>query len=124
MHEASIVESLIEMVRQQVPDGTRVTRVNVRVGLLTGISPDCLHFYFDFLRENTVAANAELSVEEAPLSTTCAACNATLALDELTWICPSCGGALLAFSGGNELDLVSLEVEDGESDLHRREDPA
>jgi hydrogenase nickel incorporation protein HypA/HybF len=124
MHEASIVESLLDLVKQQAPVGARVTRVNVRVGLLTGVSPECMRFYFDFFRENTIASGAELAVDMVPLSTKCAFCGGALTLDELTWICPTCGGSPLAFDNGNELDLVSLEVEDGACDLDRRKDPA
>jgi len=117
MHEASIVESLIETVRREAPAGVRVTRVNVRVGLLTGISPECMQFYFEFFRENTIASGSELSVEMAPLLTTCASCGTALKLRELAWTCPSCGAEPLAFTNGHELDLVSVEVEDGASNL-------
>ena len=114
MHEASIVESLIDMVRQNAPPGHRVRRVNVRVGLLTGVSPDAMQLYFEILREDTLGAQAELAVALAPLQAHCGACGVEHTLSEAAWACPTCGAQPLALRNGDELHLTSFEVEDGE----------
>ncbi len=68
MHEASIVESLIGLVRQNLPEGRRVRQIDVRVGLLTGVSPDAMQFYFEIMREDTLGPQAELAVTLEPLA--------------------------------------------------------
>jgi hydrogenase nickel incorporation protein HypA/HybF len=114
MHEASIVQSLIELVRQNVPDPSAVRRVDVRVGLLSGVSPDSMQFYFDLMREESLSPHAELVVALEPLLARCASCDAEHSLSETVWLCPRCGERSLVFRNGDELHLRSIEVEDGE----------
>ncbi len=115
MHEASIVESLLELVCQSAPADARIRRVDVRVGLLTGVSPDSMRLYFEVMREGTACADAELEVTMAPLQARCAACGQDHSLREAVWLCPACGAYPLDFRNGDELHVSSIEVEDGES---------
>lgn len=114
MHEASIVESLLELVGQSTPGESRVRRVAVRVGVLTGVSPDSMQLYFEFLREGTVCAEAELAISLEPLQAHCESCGANHSFGEPAWICPACGAGSLSFRNGDELHLSSIEVEHGE----------
>ncbi len=114
MHEASIVESLLDLVSQNVPGHDRVRRIDVRVGLLTGVSPDSMRFYFELLREGTVCAEAELAVSLEPLLARCQDCGADHSFNEAVWACPACGIGSLSFRNGDELHLSSIEVENGE----------
>ena len=117
MHEASIVESLIDLVRQNVTDSSLVRRVNVSVGLLSGVSPDAMRFYFELMREEAFHSQPELVVSLEPLLAHCESCGSDHSLKETLWLCPACGASALAFRNGDELHLRSIEVEDGE-DLH------
>jgi hydrogenase nickel incorporation protein HypA/HybF len=117
MHEASMVESLIEMVQHAAPEGRRVRRVDVKVGLLTGVSPEALHFYFEAMREETLGLQAELFVTVEPLRAHCDACGRDHSFREATWMCPDCGQHPLSYQNGDELHVCSFEVEDGEG-LH------
>jgi hydrogenase nickel incorporation protein HypA/HybF len=114
MHEASIVQSLIELVRQNVTDPAVVRRVDVRVGLLSGVSPDSMQFYFDLMREDSLGPQAELVVSLEPLQARCLSCGAEHVLSETSWLCPDCGQRSLEFRNGDELHLRSIEVDDGE----------
>ncbi|HSW50840.1 MAG TPA: hydrogenase maturation nickel metallochaperone HypA [Bryobacteraceae bacterium] len=114
MHEASIVQSLIELVCQNVPDPAAVRRVDVRVGLLSGVSPDSMQFYFGLMREDSLSPRAELVVTLEPLQARCEGCRAEHSLSETVWLCPSCGERSLEFRNGDEMHLHSIEVEDGE----------
>ena len=115
MHEASIVESLIDLVRQNVTDPAVVRRVEVRVGLLSGVSPSSMQFYFDLMREDALSPQAELVVSLEPLQAHCGSCGAEHSLSETQWLCPACGARSLEFRNGDELHLHSIEVDDGES---------
>jgi hydrogenase nickel incorporation protein HypA/HybF len=109
VHEASIVREILEMAARR-SEGARVMEVRVTVGLLSGVSPDALAFYFDVLRGDTLGAQAQLEVALAPLRARCAACGRGAMLDELLWSCPACAGALM-FDDGMELSLTGLVVE-------------
>jgi hydrogenase nickel incorporation protein HypA/HybF len=113
VHEAAIVRELIALAREKAPARSRVLEVEARVGRLTGVSPDAMAFYFEFMREDTLGPQARLSVRLMPLSARCAACSAACeVVDEGAWNCPACGRAALVFENGDELDLVGLVVED------------
>jgi hydrogenase nickel incorporation protein HypA/HybF len=123
MHEASIVHELIALAGRSCPPGGLVMALDVRVGLLTGVSPDAMAFYFEALREDTLGSQAQLRVRLEPLRANCADCGNSCTMMELDWTCPFCGVTLLRFENGDELDLVSLEVDDGGADHDRAEDP-
>lgn len=123
MHEASIVQELMAMAGRQTPPGSRVLEVHVSIGLLTGVSPDAMRFYFEALRDDSLGPGAELHTRLEPLRGRCRACGRGLVLEEVRWDCPACGAPSLEFENGNELDLTSLVVDDGEPDHDRAEDP-
>ena len=122
MHEASIVQELVETAARRTPAGKRVTRLLVRVGRLTCVSPEALAFYFEVLGEETLGGQAELVVSLAPLRGHCRACRAPFEVAERIWSCPACTAPALAFDNGDELDLEALEVEDVEPGHDRAED--
>jgi len=113
MHESSIVDSLLSSVLEYVKPGERVRRIDVRVGVLSGVSPGAMQFYFEILREGTAAAEAELHISMEPLHVRCQTCGGTSDLPEIELECPVCGKPSLEYMNGDELDIVSLEVDDG-----------
>lgn len=123
VHEASIVEELIALAERHAPPGSRVLSVQVTVGLLTGVSPDAMRFYFEALRDDTLGPQAELDVRLVPLRGRCSACQRTFVSEEAIWTCPACNEPFLSLENGDELDLTSLVVDDGEPDHDRAEDP-
>lgn len=107
MHEASIVASMLSLAASRVPDGTALRRIHVRVGALTGVSPDSMRFYFEALRDG----EAELDVVVEPLHATCGACARDVTVSEPAWTCPACSAPALEYHNGLELDLVAIEVD-------------
>ena len=119
MHEASIVERVLCMAAERVPQQAILRRVHVRVGALTGVSPDSMRFYFEALGP----ASAVLDVQVEPLRATCTDCGQQWRLSAPEWCCRGCSGTALSFENGLELELVAIEVEDAGDDPYRREDP-
>ena len=107
------------MAAMRVPDHAVLRRVHVRVGALTGVSPESMRFYFDVMR----AGDTELDVVMEPLRATCGACGKAWTLSEPAWTCPACAASALEYHNGLELDLVAIEVDDARDDSNRREDP-
>lgn len=116
MHELSIAQAVVSTVRDHV--GTaRVTQVSLRVGVLAGVVPDSLHFCWELATADTPLAGAELVIERVPLTGSCLECGReSVALLTPLASCEACGGSVLPTSGGRELEVASVEVED--------EDPA
>ena len=119
MHEASIVESILRTALQVKPDRTLLRRVCVRIGVLTGVSPDAMRFCFNAVQPG----HAELEVAVEPLRAACLGCGKNWVLGQATWSCPGCSIGVLNLENGDELDLVAIEVEDAGDDSDQREDP-
>jgi hydrogenase nickel incorporation protein HypA/HybF len=123
MHEGSIVDSLLRRAMEHAPVDAEVRRIRVRVGRLTGVSPDALRFYFEALRGESVGEQCDLVVDQPPLRGRCEACHHEQEFDEWEWECPACKSGPLFFRNGSELELEAIEVEADGDYSDRREDP-
>lgn len=112
MHEASIIEAVLDRATAAAREAgaTRILRIRLRVGLLSGVVPEALEFAFAALKADTPAADATLEIIPAPATFRCLACGSLHDLAELTFTCPACSGPLIVDTGGGDLELAQLEV--------------
>jgi hydrogenase nickel incorporation protein HypA/HybF len=109
----SIAESVLDAVRAESARlGARVTAVGVRIGELSGIEPDSLQFCFDAIVQDSGLAPLALHLERVPRSNTCRACGSAFPVVDYNFTCTACGSTDTAPSGGDELTLAYVEVED------------
>ena len=114
MHEMAVTQNLVEIALDaaRAAGAAQIRAVHVEVGALTGVAPDSLHFYFDFLSRDTAAAGALLDVKIMPAQATCGECSASFVIaPPLDGCCPQCGSAPSRVIGGNELLVKSIEVD-------------
>ena len=124
MHEMGIANTVLEAAidhARRTP-GTRVRKIGIRVGELSGVDPEALSFCFDCLVKGTKFAPLSLEIEYCLRHYHCERCREGQAAEGLETACPACGGPLV-IAGGNELDLAYLEVDDDESNSAGRENP-
>jgi hydrogenase nickel incorporation protein HypA/HybF len=115
MHELSIVEGLIEQVEKELHRcGQRgqVLRLDLVIGLLSGVSCDSLRFAFDLLAPGTLVEKAEVHIGQSRAICHCHACNARVDVDEIAVRCPECRSTDVTLEGGRELLLESIEIAD------------
>jgi len=116
MHELSIAQEVLAASDRVLVEhgGARLLRVRVAVGELTAIEPDLLRFAWEALTAGGRDAGCELEVEWHPALQRCPACRTDKPRGERSWLpfCPDCGGALQV-EGGQELDLLQVELEPG-----------
>jgi hydrogenase nickel incorporation protein HypA/HybF len=113
MHEISIIQNVIELVRQQLADQepVRVTAIRLRVGPLSGVLADALRFAFDAVVPGTLLEGARLDVEAAPLTAWCRNCLAERELASPQRLaCPVCEQPTPDLLSGKELELAWLEI--------------
>ena len=112
MHEFSIMEAALETAAQKTraAGATRIHRLKLRVGKLSGVVPEALRFAFDALKEKSPAARAELEIEEVPATCWCADCAAEFETADLTYECPRCHQPSGDLRRGREMELASLEI--------------
>jgi len=114
MHEVAIANSVLEAVQAaaSLRPGAVPVKVGVRVGELAGIDPDALAFGFEALTAGTRWQSLTLEIETRPREHRCAVCGATFRVVDYTFVCPACGGLGTECIGGDELELVYLEMEE------------
>jgi len=115
MHELSIAEALIEQVGRElrrVGQPGPVVRVELSVGRLSGVHVEALRFAFDLLSPGSLVDGAELVINEPRAKCCCQSCEAQTEIDELVFHCPRCQSDQITISGGRDLLLESIEVEE------------
>jgi hydrogenase nickel incorporation protein HypA/HybF len=119
MHELSIADAIVTIASRHAA-GRKVARVEVKVGHLRQVVPDSLTFAFELITAGTELEGAELALEEVPARVRCKACGAETTLTEFPAHCGACGGFDVEVTAGEELLVVSIEVEDGSEAWQRR----
>lgn len=115
MHEFSIATSLLSIIDEEAVkfQEARVKTVTLKIGTLSGVVPEALDFAFQVLSEGTVAEGALLVIERTPLCIECNTCGTTSTLIDPFLICPCCGSVEVEIRQGRELEIESMEIEDG-----------
>ena len=117
MHEMSIAQSIVQIVKEQIAQmdhSGRVTRINLKVGKLRAVIPESLKFCFSIAAQDTGIEEAQLHIEQVPVKIVCQACRATFDLDVPLFVCTECGASDVEVVSGEELHLDSIEIEDPE----------
>jgi hydrogenase nickel incorporation protein HypA/HybF len=117
MHELSIVSSIVETVTESLNayPGARVLEVRLRVGALASVIPESLEFCYGIASEGTPLEGSRLVVNLLPVVVHCAACGQDAELEGVqSFRCPRCGEPCSDLRQWRELEIDSIEIEDGE----------
>jgi hydrogenase nickel incorporation protein HypA/HybF len=112
MHEVSIMQGALETAIQAArkSGATRIHVLRMRIGAMSGVVPDSLHFAFEVVREGTMAAGAELMIENVPAVCWCPDCQKEFSSDDFVYECPICHRLSAELRRGRELELANMEV--------------
>jgi hydrogenase nickel incorporation protein HypA/HybF len=111
MHEASIIQNVLDLACERMPADrrTQIVRIRLRVGALAGVVPDALTFAFEAMKLDTPAHGAALEIEHIPARLHCPTCQRDFMPDLCPAPCPECGNWDVQVRAGGELDLLSVE---------------
>ncbi len=111
MHEYSIVASLIDRVQREAKahGGTRVHRLHVKIGELSGVELDLLTTAFETFRERTICEGAELSIDTIDAAWACPVCDQRMPRGAVLR-CSSCQRPARLVQG-DEIILERIEME-------------
>jgi len=113
MHEYSIVQSLLDSCEENARknNSTKVTKVVVKIGVMSGVEPDLLQTAFDTFKEDTMCENCEFIINIQPILIKCHKCLKESTLDKNEYCCPSCQSIELDVLDGEDMYLMQLELE-------------
>ena len=113
MHELAVCQGMLrqvmDIVRQE--QARTVTRILVRIGPLSGVEPQLLAQAFPIASAGTPAAGAVLELESLPVRVRCEQCGVESDASPNRLLCGACGDYHTHLLSGDELLLVSVELE-------------
>ena len=114
MHEASLAGGILQLVEDAaLREGfRRVTLLRLEAGQLAGVEARALRFALEALAPGTCLQDTRFEIEEPPGQAWCMPCSQTVLLKQRGDACPSCGHYQLQATGGTELRVVDMLVED------------
>ncbi|MDH5388551.1 MAG: hydrogenase maturation nickel metallochaperone HypA [Gammaproteobacteria bacterium] len=113
MHELSICQSLIKQITSVALEcsAQRVTSITVAIGALSGVEAELLKNAYPIASAGTVAENAELIIEALPVRVKCNQCGSESDALPNKLVCKKCGDWRTTLLSGDELMLMSVELE-------------
>lgn len=112
MHEAGLAQTALEVAaaRARERGATRVHRLTLRVGDLSGVVPEALRFALEALSPGTPAEGAAFDIRLVPVECHCPACDRLFRPADVVYACPGCGRLSADVLQGHDLELAELEV--------------
>ena len=118
VHELAVCQGLMQQVNQVAARerAAKVTLITLQVGPLSGVESQLLKEAFPIASAGSVAAGAELIIEQMPVVVECSQCGARTEAAVNKLVCGACGDWRTRLVSGEEMLLKSLELERPELD--------
>ena len=113
MHELSVCLSLMQQIEgiARERDAEKVVKITLNIGPLSGVEPDLLQHAYPVAAAGTVAEDAELIMETSDIVVRCSQCDAETTVTPNKLLCGSCGDFRTRVVSGDELMLMSVELD-------------
>jgi hydrogenase nickel incorporation protein HypA/HybF len=112
MHEYSVVQALMEKIETLAKenDATSISKVIVKIGVMSGIEPHLLELAFETFKERTICHKAEFIMDIQAVTILCHSCQLPSELENNHYICPACKSPDLEVTDGEDMILMRLEM--------------
>lgn len=114
MHEMSLAGGILKLVEDAARRERfqRVTSLRLAAGKLAGVEIAALRFALEAVAPGTCLEGAAVQIDEPPGRGWCMRCCETIEIAERGAPCPRCGSHQVQATGGDELKVVEMMVED------------
>ena len=114
MHELSLAGGIVKLVEDAAARDrfTRVARLRLEAGALSGVEVRALRFALDAVAPGTCLEGAQIDIDEPPGTAWCLRCATSIEISSRTDACPRCGAPQIQPTGGTELRVLDLLVHD------------
>ncbi|MBN2544526.1 MAG: hydrogenase maturation nickel metallochaperone HypA [Spirochaetes bacterium] len=114
MHEYSITESIIKILKKELKGKKidKIVKINIIIGKYSGYSSESIDFYFEILKKGTIFSSAKLNFIIRDIELECPECSNKFTADSVFATCKNCGyDEKFNVISGKELLIESLETE-------------
>ncbi|HEY8890619.1 MAG TPA: hydrogenase maturation nickel metallochaperone HypA [Clostridium sp.] len=111
MHEVSIIQNVVEIVTDKAIENkfTKVTKVSLKIGELSGVMPESLNFAFKSCIVDTLLEGSVLGIEKVKAIGECKECKQEFPIDHFNKLCPCCNKFCSSIISGYELYINTIE---------------
>lgn len=112
MHELSIANDILTIIRQNVPQEElkNVEYINVKIGDISGVVAESLEFCFHAIIAETRLSNAKLIIEKIPFAVKCNLCGSESSNDFGIRVCSECNSTDTTVISGLEMQVTDVEL--------------
>ena len=115
MHELQVTERILDIAVKHAAghNVSKIVRIGLKIGELSDLEDEWIQRYFDYLSKGTLAENAELVIERAPIVLSCQACGSSFEIQKEKLgspECPECGETKCQLVSGREYLVKNIEV--------------
>jgi hydrogenase nickel incorporation protein HypA/HybF len=113
MHELSIATNIVEFAEEFARDHqvTKINRIEIEVGQLSGIVMESLKFALEFAVENTVLEKADMVISIIPGKSKCNKCQTVFEIPNWYTTCPTCQSTDFEIMDGKEMQIKSIFID-------------
>ena len=113
MHEYPITQEILRIAEEtgKQNKASRITKISLVVGELSGFIGDSITLYFDILSKGTLAEGAEISIRTIKPQLQCTQCGKFFERKRHHFECPDCGSPGKPTDIGKEFYVENIEIE-------------
>lgn len=113
MHELSLIASVFDLLEEKAREhgAARVTKVVLKVGVMSGVVPDLLETAFETYKAGTLAEGARLVIVAVPVRLRCPDCGGESVRGDADFSCAACGSRRVEIAEGRDLVVETVELE-------------
>ena len=115
MHEAAIMQGVLDLATAEARKhgAQRINKIKLRLGEFRGVVREALEFCFMAMKQDTLAAYAELEVETIKLRVLCPTCGEIESSpNDINLLCPTCDEPLRILAGREmQIEYLDLDLE-------------
>ncbi|EKT53458.1 hydrogenase maturation nickel metallochaperone HypA [Providencia sneebia] len=113
MHEVALCQSAFDIIEQHAKrnHARRVTAVWLELSSVSCIEESALHFCFDIICRDTLAAGATLHIMTIPAKAWCRDCLNSVTVTGFATSCPLCGSQNIQVESSDAMQVKQIEVE-------------
>ena len=113
MHELAITEKILEIAVPKAKEmgAKRIVSINLKLGELSDIVPDCIERYLEYSAKGTIAEGAKVKSSRIPIRILCRECGWEGEVSRKDFKCQACGSLNVKLTQGREYYIDFLEVE-------------
>ncbi len=113
MHELPVSQEIYKILLEESKKrNARVKGVKLRIGRISGNEPNSVAFFLEVLTKGTDMEGLKVESEIVDPVLLCNSCKKEFTVDDIIFICPNCGSVDCKTLSGNELEIVTISLED------------